>query len=145
MNTDLTHALDAYRAQLDSTPEGATPRRWRFGVLMALAVAVLVGGALTTLRPGGPPTPEVASEVVGVAPPAPTTTPPAPAPTIAGAATVASPPPAGWSPWSSPVLSTWLPEVPGAGPTDPDRVAGFARTEFGALAAAATLHPLIYR
>ena len=31
-----------------------------------------------------------------------------------------APPATGWAPWSTPVVRTWLPRVPGAGPGDPE-------------------------
>ena len=60
-----------------------------------------------------------------------------------GAPTLATPPASGWVVWESPVVRTWLPRVPGAGPTNPPAT-GFAHTPHGALAAAATLYPLAY-
>ena len=79
--------------------------------------------------------------MAGPADPGPATT---PAPAAAGdARTLAVPPASGWVPWESPVVRTWLPRIPGAGPGEPP-ASGFARTPQGALAAAATLHPLAY-
>lgn len=51
-----------------------------------------------------------------------------------------------WRRWSTPALVTWLPQVAGAGPrdADPGRLAGFARSPEGALAAAGSLLPAIY-
>jgi hypothetical protein len=58
-------------------------------------------------------------------------------------AALAVAPATGWVDWSTPIIQTWLPRIPGAGPADPAG-RGFARTPAGALAAAATLHPLAY-
>ena len=141
MGTPLVDALADYRNQLAPTSEvGARPRRWRWWVLLGLTVLVLViGGVLALVRPGQSPAPAVAP-VAGPTDPGPATAPPVPA---GDARTLAVPPGAGWVPWESPVVRTWLPRIPGAGPGDPP-ASGFARTPQGALAAAATLHPLAY-
>lgn len=147
MTTALADALDAYRSQLSPDQPAAghrSPRR-RAWLVVVLAAAVLAGGALTMLRPGGAPDPGPPAPVVGAPSPAPTTgSAPTAAPAPATGAALSVPPPAGWRLWTAPVLRTWLPSIPAAGPTDPDRVAGFTRTPPGALAAAASLHPLIY-
>ena len=142
MGTPLVDALADYRNQLAPTSDtGARPRRWRWWALLGLTVLVLViGGVLALARPGESPAPTVAP-VAGPADPVPATT-PAPA-AAADARTLAVPPASGWVPWESPVVATWLPRIPGAGPGEPPAT-GFAPTPQGALAAAATLHPLAY-
>lgn len=136
MSTDLQQRLDDYRG---GRPGPAVPARWpRRRVLLAagLAAAVLAGGAVAALTAAGrdpgaaaPSRPEADG---GAAP----------------AAAPADPGPGGgfaWREWTSPgLVSLQLPSSPAAGPADPDAAAGFARTPDGALAAAATLHPLIY-
>ncbi len=54
-------------------------------------------------------------------------------------------PMASWRSWSG-ALSTWLPAATEIGPADsnPDRLAGFAHTQAGALMAAANVYPAIY-
>ncbi len=148
MGTSLADALADYRNQLAPTSEdGTRPRRWRWWVLLALTVGVLVlGGALALTRPGDS-TPTPADPVAGTTDPDPATVTPAtptPPPATAGAAgPLAVAPGAGWVPWQSPVVRTWLPRIPGAGPADAPAT-GFARTPQGALAAAATLYMLAY-
>jgi hypothetical protein len=147
MGTPLADALANYRDQLaPATEPGARPRRWRWWLLLVLTVVVLgVGGGLA-LRAGDSPTPGAGPPVAGAADLAPNTGPtPSAAPSDApvGAQTLATPPASGWVVWESPVVRTWLPRVPGAGPSDPPAT-GFAHTPQGALAAAATLYPLAY-
>ena len=142
MTTNLAEALATYRAQLrPGTPTRGRSRARRW-TIVALVTAVLAGGALAVLLPGDPTPPPGGAPtgpVTGTAP-APSSTPTGAADPAAGAAA----PVAAWRAWSSPVVSTWLPTIPGAGPADLTGVAGFTRTPGGALAAAANLHPLIY-
>ena len=81
---------------------------------------ILVGGAATLLRPGDSPTPSAASPVAGPADPdpatGPTTSPPAGDPTLAGLDVLRA---TQWEPWSTPIIETWLPRIPGAGPVIP--------------------------
>lgn len=137
MGTSLTDALADYRDQLRPAPAAhRRGPRWRLWLCLGLAAAVLAGGASATVRSGASPTPG--------ANPQPTAT---SAPTSAGGTSAtlsAAVPVADWRAWSSPVIRTWLPTVPGAGPDDPAHLAGFARTPDGALAAAVSLHPAIY-
>ena len=147
MGTPLADALADYRDQLaPATQPGTRPRRWRWWLLLVLTVVVLgVGGALA-LQAGDSPTPSTAPPVAGSPDQAPTTGPtPTATPSDApvGAPTLATPPASGWVGWESPVVRTWLPRVPGAGPTNPPAT-GFAHTPHGALAAAVTLYPLAY-
>ena len=60
MPPSLAEALSAYRAELRPAPAaaGARQRRWRLWLAGLLAGAVLVGGAVATLRPGDSSTPE---------------------------------------------------------------------------------------
>ncbi len=145
MPTELADALTAYRAAL--RPAGPTGRRGNRRAMAgtALLLAVLAGGAAATVLPGTPPTPGRAPQLVAGATPTPapaTSTPDAPSPHMA--TPLASVPPTTWRRWTSPALTTWVPAIPSAGPTDPDRLAGFTRTPEGALSAAASLHPAIY-
>jgi hypothetical protein len=147
MGISLADALADYRDQLTPAAQpGTRPRRWRWWVPLVITVLVLgVGGALA-LQAGDSPTPGTAAPAAGSPDRAPTT---GPAPTATprdaplGAQALATPPASGWVGWESPVVRTWLPRVPGAGPTDPPAT-GFAHTPDGALAAAATLYPLAY-
>lgn len=145
MGTPLVDALADYRDQLaPAAADGARPRRWRWWLLLGMVGLILVGGAATLLRPGDSPTPSAASPVAGPADPdpatGPTTSPPAGDPTLAGLDVL---PATQWEPWSTPIIGTWLPRIPGAGPVNPPG-SGFTRTPTGALAAAATLYPLAY-
>lgn len=146
MGTPLADALADYRTQLaPSTDPGRRPRRWRRPVAGILVAAVLLAaGVLSLTRVGGSPSPGPADPVAGPPPPGPATGPTPPAPGEPAAESLVGVPPAtGWAPWSTPVVRTWLPRVPGSGPGDPP-ARGFARTPTGALVAAATLHPLAY-
>jgi len=147
MGTPLADALADYRDQLaPATATGARPRRWRWRLLLVLTVVVLGVGGVLALPAGDSPTPAAAPPVAGSADPAPNTGPTPSEDTSdapAGAQALATPPAAGWVVWESPVVRTWLPRVPGAGPKDPPAT-GFAHTPQGALAAAATLYPLAY-
>lgn len=141
MGSPLADALADYRDQLAAPgAAGTRRRRWRWWVLLALAGLVLGGGAVALRRPGD--SPPLAAAVVGSADPGPATG-PTPPPAQGGVADLATPPAAGWEPMVTPIIRTWLPRVPGAGPADPPG-RGFARTPTGALAAAATLYPLVY-
>ncbi len=138
MTGPLADALGAYRAQLSPEPVAGhgRMRRWRAWLAAALAAAVLAGGAAAAMRPGGSPagTAGTATQADDLAPAASGST----------TETLTAAPPTTWRQWSSPVLRTWLPSIAGAGPTDPDGLAGYAHTPAGALAAAASLHPVIY-
>lgn len=69
MGTPLVDALADYREQLaPQSTDGSRPRRWRWWVLVGLAVLVLVvGGALALLRPADSTTTAAAAPVVGPA------------------------------------------------------------------------------
>ena len=107
-------------------------------------LVLVVGGALTLLRPADSTTPAAAAPVVGPADLGATTgatrLTPAGGPDKGG---LDVPPAADWEPWSTPIIRTWLPRIPDAGPVSPPG-SGFTRTPAGALAAAATLYPLVY-
>ncbi len=147
MGNPLADALADYRTQL-TTPSGADRsrprRRWRWWLIVALTVVVLLAGAWLALRPtpvaappatpGGPVVvPELADPV----------SPPSPAPAPTGAAALAVAPAARWTTWQSALVRTWRPVVDGGGPSDPP-AAGFTHTPQGALVAAATLLSLAY-
>lgn len=143
MPTDLAGALAAYRDSLHPARPATRRTRRRWAALVVLGGAVLAGGAVAVVLPGDPPAPGAAPPLVaGAAPEAPATSTTAAVADPAGPLGV--PPAASWRAWSSPVVRTWLPTIPGAGPTDPGRLAGFTRSPAGALAAAVSLHPTIY-
>jgi hypothetical protein len=143
MGSPLADALADYRDQLAPASAAAgRPRPWRWWVLLALVGLVLGGGAVALLPPTLP-SPTVESAVTGPADAEPVGTGQTPPAGGGGVPDLATPPAAGWEPMVTPIIRTWLPRIPGAGPADPlDR--GFTRTPAGALAAAATLYPLAY-
>lgn len=137
MPTDLAAALASYRASLHPGPAPGARRRIRPLLITALAGAVAVGGAVTMVLPGNPPT--TPGRAPGLAAGA---TPPGPAASLTP--TLPTSTATTWRAWSSPLISTLLPTTPTGGPTEPDALRGFAHTGEGALLAAASLHPAIY-
>lgn len=143
MPTDLAGALAAYRDSLHPARPATRRTRRRWAALVVLGGAVLAGGAAAGVLPGDPPALGAAPPLVaGAAPEASATSTTVAVADPAGPLGV--PPAASWRAWSSPVVRTWLPTIPGAGPTDSGRLAGFTRSPAGALAAAVSLHPTIY-